>query len=91
MEGDKKLRLTDREIAQAFSDPAIAAKFPPILTLEEAAELGRVKIGTLRDWRSRGLLGDCSHKCGKEVKFWRDRFVKALFDLDVAAPIKKKR
>ena len=85
MEGDCNLHLTDREIGQVFSDPAWAAKFPPILTIQQAADLLQAKLGTIRDWRSRGLLTTCSRKVGKEVKFWRDRLIKAIFNEGVAS------
>lgn len=80
MPTDKNLNLTDQEIAQAFSDPAIAAKFPPILDINLAAELLRVPVGTLRDWRSRGLLCNCSRRVGREIRFFRDRLVKQFFN-----------
>jgi hypothetical protein len=77
---DTSLGLTDREIAQLFSDTALAAKYPPILTIAEAAELARVPVGTIRDWRSRGLLDDCSRRIGRQVRFIRDRLIKQLFN-----------
>lgn len=80
MDGDRSLRLTDAEIARAFSDPAVAAKFPPIMSLEEAASLFQIPLGTLRDWRSRQLLNGCTRKVGKHVRVWRDRFIQAIFN-----------
>ncbi|MEX2308414.1 MAG: helix-turn-helix domain-containing protein [Pirellulales bacterium] len=80
MHGDKSLNLSDREIAQCFSDPVVAAKFPPILTIKEAAQLLSVPVGTLRDWRSRGLLPGCARRLGREVRFFRDRLIKHVFN-----------
>ena len=80
MEHDKSLRLKDQEIAHAFCDPDIAARYGPVLTLEEAAELVRLPLGTMRDWRSRGLLASCAIKTGRHVRLWRDRFIKAVFN-----------
>lgn len=80
MDGDENLNLSDREIAQFFSDPETAAKFPPVLTMEQAAELLRVPLGTLRDWRSRQLLPGCARKLGREVRFTRDRLIKHVFN-----------
>jgi hypothetical protein len=80
MDGDTNLKLTDREIAAFFSDPSTASKFGPILTLEEASELLRKPTGTLRDWRSRGLIPGCSRKVGREVLFLRDRLIKHIFN-----------
>lgn len=79
-DGDQDLRLSDREIAAFFADPAVAAKFGPFLTFDEAAQLLRTKVGTLRDWRSRGLLPGCARKIGRNVTFVRDRLVKQVFN-----------
>jgi hypothetical protein len=64
MDGKKGLNLTAAEIAKVFSDPVLAAKYPPILTIEEAADLLREEIETLRSWRSRGRLSSCSASGG---------------------------
>lgn len=80
-DGDRNLALTDREIAQFFSDPATAAKYPPVLKLAEAADLLQVPEGTLRDWRSRGLLPGCARRLGREVRFIRDRLIKHVFNI----------
>jgi hypothetical protein len=79
-DGDQDLCLTDREIAAFFADPAVAAKYGPILKLEEAADLLRVPVGTLRDWRSRRLLPGCTRKLGREVRFLRNRLIKQVFN-----------
>ena len=68
-----------------FSNPVDAEQNPPIMTLEEAAAMLRMSPETLRDWRSRGLLADCSRKLGKQVKFLRDRLVKRLFNKGLRA------
>ncbi len=73
------LKLSAAEIAAMFSEPSWGSRFPPILTLELASELARVPLETVRAWRSRGLLGDCSYKAGKRVLIVRDRFVAWLF------------
>jgi hypothetical protein len=78
MEYDADLQLADGEIAIALGVHG-ADLYPPILTVPQAAALAQVPLGTIRDWRSRGLLADCSHKCGREVRIWRDRFIKHLF------------
>ena len=80
MPTDDSLQLTDKEIAQMFSVGIYADRFPPIMTLDEAADLLQVPKGTLRDWRSRGLLSGCSRKLGKHVRFFRDRLIKKVFN-----------
>ncbi|MEX0702932.1 MAG: helix-turn-helix domain-containing protein [Planctomycetales bacterium] len=77
---DVGLQLTADEIAAAFADPAWAKKFPPVLTLDEAAELLRVPKATLYDWRSRGMLTKCSRKVGKHVRVFRDRLITKVFN-----------
>ncbi len=77
---DESFKLGDREIAGMFSRDADAERFPPILSLEQAADLLQLPPGTLRDWRSRGLLSSCSKKIGKHVRFIRDRLVKHVFN-----------
>jgi hypothetical protein len=80
MPSDASLKLTPAEVAKTFADPALAAKYGPILTIEEAADLVQVPAETLRGWRSRGLLDSCSRRVGKRVRIWRDRLVLWLFN-----------
>lgn len=80
MAGDQSLRLTDKEISSAFADPLWAQRFPPVLSIEQASDLLQLPKATLYDWRSRGLLGTCSRKVGKRVRFWRDRLMRLVFN-----------
>lgn len=72
--------LTREELTAMFADPAWAAKYPPILTVDEAAALLRVPKQTVYDWHSRGLLKGCCHKVGKHLRFLRDRLLKLKFN-----------
>ena len=80
MDGHQSLRLTDKEISAPFSDPLWAERYPPVMTLDQAAEMLQLPKGTLYDWRSRGLLGSCSRKAGKHVRFFRDRLLRLIFN-----------
>lgn len=80
MSEPSSLKLSDREIAAAFSDPRWAEKFPPVLTLKQTAELLQVPLQTLYQWRSRGSLRHCSRKLGKHVRVYRDRLLKQAFN-----------
>jgi len=80
MDGDGSLRLTDKELASAFAEPACAQRFPPVLTVEQAADLLQVPRDTIYQWRSRGLLGSCCRKVGKHLRFFRDRLLKQAFN-----------
>ncbi|MCA9054836.1 MAG: helix-turn-helix domain-containing protein [Planctomycetaceae bacterium] len=79
MANDPNLRLSDREVASMFAADTDAQRYPPILTLEEAADLLRIPVGTVRDWRSRGLLDGCCTRVGKRVRFLRNRLVQHVF------------
>lgn len=71
--------LTPKEIAAAFADPVWAQRFPPILNIDQAAELSQIPKQTLYAWRSQGRLAGCSRKVGKHLRFFRDRFIQTLF------------
>jgi excisionase family DNA binding protein len=74
------MKLTAQEVAAMFADPQWAAKFPPVLTIDQAAELLQVPKLTIYDWRSRGLLDACSRKVGKHVPLFRDKLVSLVFN-----------
>lgn len=88
MEYDRSLDLTADEISSAMMGADQADTYPAILTLAQAAALAQVPLGTIRDWRSRGLLSDCSSRPGKQVRVWRDRFIQFLFNSRVHVPKK---
>lgn len=79
MDGDK-LNLTDIEVARAFADPLWATKYPPILSVEQAADLAGVPKGTIYSWSSSGQLQGVARKVGKHLRIFRDRFVKHIFN-----------
>jgi len=80
MDGHDSLKLTDKEIAAAFTDAVYAQRFPPILSIEQAADLLQIPVPTMYQWRSRGLLGACCRKIGKHLRFYRDRLIKKVFN-----------
>lgn len=69
------LRLSKQELTDAFSAPHWAEKYPPILSVDQAAELLQIPKSTLYEWRSRGRLKGCGRKVGKHVRFFRDRLI----------------
>lgn len=77
---DESLGLTKAEVAAAFAHDVWADKFPPILTLEQAAELVQVPRGTVYSWRSQGLLKGCCRRVGKHLRFFRDRLILKLMN-----------
>jgi hypothetical protein len=80
MSQDASLKLTPAEIAKTFADPELSAKFPPVMTIKQAAELLQVPVESIRRWRSRGLLSTCSRRMGKGVRFVRDRLLLCVFN-----------
>lgn len=71
--------FTDAELAAAFSDIESSRRFPPVLSVAQAAELLQVPVATIHDWSSRGLLSRCARKIGKHLRISRDRFLQQAF------------
>lgn len=69
---------TPKEITAWFTDPIWGAKYPPILTLDDAAKLLSVPKNTLYAWSSQGLLDACKTRAGKHVRLLRDRLIQDL-------------
>jgi excisionase family DNA binding protein len=80
MAGQNNLRLTDAEITRAFADSKWAEMYPPILNVDQSAQLMGVPKGTVYDWSSRGLLDCCATKVGRHLRIFRDRFIKHAFN-----------
>lgn len=74
------LKLTAKEITAAFADPEIQKRFPPVLSVEQAAQMLLVPVGTIYDWSSRGLLAGCGRRVGKHLRLWRDRLISKIFN-----------
>ena len=43
-------KFTQKELAALFSDPITAARFPVLLTPEQAADFAQVSLNTIYDW-----------------------------------------
>lgn len=72
--------FTAAELAATFADPEMAHRFPPVLSVHQAAELLQIPVATVRDWSSRGLLRGCARKIGKHLRISRDRFYQQAFN-----------
>jgi hypothetical protein len=80
--GDRTGRkpLSHDEIEAVFrNDP----RFPPILSLEQAAQLAHLAPGTLKRLVCEGFFCN-SVRRGKPLAFWRNRFVAETMELDRA-------
>ena len=62
--------LTKKEVTMALEPTGL----PPILTVEEAAQLVRLQVSTLYRHVSEGRYRPAV-KRGKPLRFWRDRLV----------------
>jgi excisionase family DNA binding protein len=78
MDADK--RLAAKELTHVFADPRWADRFPPILSVAQAADLLQVPMGTIYDWSSRGLLDGCKARVGKHLRLARDRLLQMVFN-----------
>lgn len=72
--------LSESEISAMFADPCNTEQFPPILTVDQAAELLQVPKNTIYDWNSRGLLKSCSRRVGRHLRIIRDRLIDHIFN-----------
>jgi excisionase family DNA binding protein len=71
--------LTRKEIARTF-DSDLAAKFPPILSPAQLAELLGLSLKTIYQWIAAGRLDGSFRRRGKHVLIWRDRAIDLLFN-----------
>lgn len=74
------LSLSAKEIAEAFEDPKWAERFPPVLSVDQAAALLQIPKATLYDWSSRRLLKGCSRRIGKHLRLFRNRLISHVFN-----------
>jgi hypothetical protein len=49
--------------------------YAPLITLDEAATIARVPIGSVYDWSARGLFDEFKTKPGRAVLLHRDSFL----------------
>lgn len=66
-------------MALAETDAIIAEYatiYRPLITVEQAAEIAHVPVGTIHAWSSAGRLHAFKVRCGRRVLFHRDAFVR---------------
>lgn len=80
MAKSRKLKITQEEVTRAFSTGDWSVKYPPILTVVQAAELFDVPTSTIYQWNSEGKLTSCSQRIGKHLRLFRERFVTTLMN-----------
>jgi len=68
----RKLNVTEDEINSLFTGEW-AAKYPPLLTFNEVAELFRARPKTVYQWIAQGRFDGACRKRGKRYVFLRNR------------------
>ena len=66
------------EVRQAYSG-AWGDRYPPILSVQQFAELLGASPHTIRDWHRAGRFGSAARKVGKHIRIFRDRAIVELF------------
>lgn len=75
----RRLHLTEDEIRLMFAD-GIAARYRPILSPGEFAELLGVSRKTIYSWLAQGRMDGAFRKRGKHVFILRDRAIAVIFN-----------
>lgn len=61
-------------------------KFPPLITLSQAAEIAHVPLATAYDWSARKVFDGFKFKPGRSVLLSRDAFIEFLLKPPVPNP-----
>ncbi len=71
--------LTKDEITHPF-EGEWGDRYPPILTVEQAAKLLQISRSTLYEWLKKGRLDGAYRKRGKHILLWRDKIIEIIFN-----------
>jgi hypothetical protein len=80
---EKRKPLTFAEVHEAYE--SLSDKYPPILSLKQAAEISLYTESTLKKKLSEGDFRDAVSR-GKPIRIWRDRFVLDLMNRPWSSP-----
>ena len=75
----RQRKLSKDEIHEAFSS-ADGARFRPILTPAQLADLAQLSVKTIYEWIAKDRLNGAFRKRGKHVMIWRDRAMDIIFN-----------
>jgi excisionase family DNA binding protein len=53
-----------------------AQRYPPLITVEQAAEIAHVPKATIHAWSSANRLDEIKIRCGRRILLKRDSFVR---------------
>ena len=82
----RPLRISPEEIALAFQGEAMSARFPPLLTIPQFADLFQISLRTAKEWLGRGDFRGATTKIGKHRRIWRERAIQIAFARDCTRP-----
>ena len=75
----RPINLQLDEIATSFATEPWASRYPPLLTIEQLADLFQVSKRTAYQWIAEGLFDGAISKSGTHRRVFRDRAVQLLF------------
>lgn len=75
----RKRKLSKVEIQQSLAEGS-GTSLPPILTVDQLAQLLQVSPKTVYQWKAQGRLDGAFRKRGKHILVWRDRVIDLLFN-----------
>jgi excisionase family DNA binding protein len=79
-ETSHKSRLSETSIREMFATEPWASRFPPILTVQQLAELMQVSPRTVFQWLATGLLNPATNLIGRQRRILRDSAVMLLME-----------
>ena len=74
------LKLTNCELSAPFMESDWGSRFPPVMTVGQAAEMLQVPKSTIYEWSSRGMLHGCARRVGKHLRIFRERLLRHVFN-----------
>ena len=80
MDSGKKMKVSKEEVGRMFTSPYWDERFPPVLTIAQAAELLQIPVSTLYQWKSQGKLVGYYQRTGKHLRFFRNRLILRIFN-----------
>jgi len=82
----RPLHISAEEIARSFQSEAMQLAFPPVLTLQQFAQLFSVSVRTVKSWIANGDFKGATTRQGKHRRLFRDRAIEIAFSRDRTAP-----
>jgi hypothetical protein len=76
------LNLSREELLAPFRDTKWGEEFPPIMDVQQVSALLRLPVQTIYQMSSQEHFINCAVKVGKHLRFYRDRLLQSIFNLD---------